>query len=1117
MKTHKEVLDIVKTGIHEFIEIAVKQQHEQLLARLPDSTSSGFTRLEPCFECNRDNLKPRHSENACPSLNYCFCKNKRKEKRACPNRTCDYIYEGIIEDHVKYSPNLKTTDISQWTQNYWDIAKCYMEHSSQSAESTDILDLLHLISNNRFVIQKLLSNETVESAKTQKERLSEVRNILDKAIKICRRLKRTAGKCSSDDLKNICTILSKIGDQNSSKAVQNLHTIALDIDIERKESLSTSEMRDAVDKHFKSAENALSCRQTDATEDALKLTSLQLLFKQKLLVAETVQSFEDGQFVESSIVDILFGSTKHQTIFVSTENEDQRSTHWSEKEWFIYNVLKYHFNAKSEQEKDPDLYANLKEGCGYSDIIVVSKSVSDRMAVPYKTFCEGVLNDILPSHKNCLVILDFCDAEVKGVFKCAKKALQRHTVVKLIQSRDIHSLKSKRQLSTTYVKAEPVHELTIRNVCEDSKLGKETAGIIQQILFKTMRKIGDKNISSLTFENIRFDDISTKVKLSSISQLTSLKLIGCAFTPVNCKYLKSIDIISDEATISYFLDQVKLILYPAIQTCLGLQNITTSEIKLGDKSFCIKLSTTALESGAETYFGVTLRSCSRENVLELLDIETAKILMAAGCDIGDFELAKGREKTIILNSIKFGLLESDPNFVHVYPAECHLKTRKSTNIVFVCFMKENFDIGNECAFRQFRGFDTFLRSYNRVSSESFLAESAALEVGGANEVITEQIKKDIEETVALNSMALMNKHSNLEVVGVSLGKARDNTLDLCDGPYIVLYVRLRGFVPHGENLFPTKLTHPLNQTVEFKTDVREGYYIPLADNRVEYLHPEMKVPNLVMGCSIGFPNNDYAATIGPFVEIESGNDDAKMKETGFITACHLFNTPKNEQSVIGTQVVQPSDGDEPVVDVSTGKFELGISSDKVCGEVVACTYNEETDAALVKITKRSPRKGAFITCQRRDLKEAGFSRTIEYNDGSVSSLEAAFRRNVVKIGKTTKLTLGQCCLEETAVKISSESITATHPLTRERSSIIMKNLFFIGGFGNKSFSDDGDSGAGVFLVGENNRLSCIGMVIGKTTDGYCIAIPIQKILDRLSRTSYTNLDNLKVTMKTFDD
>ncbi|XP_053373869.1 uncharacterized protein LOC128546684 [Mercenaria mercenaria] len=272
-----------------------------------------------------------------------------------------------------------------------------------------------------------------------------------------------------------------------------------------------------------------------------------------------------------------------------------------------------------------------------------------------------------------------------------------------------------------------------------------------------------------------------------------------------------------------------------------------------------------------------------------------------------------------------------------------------------------------------------------------------------------------------------------------------------------------------------------------------------------------------MGCSIGFPNNDYAATIGPFVEIEPGSDETKKKETGFITACHLFNTPKNEQSVIGTQVVQPSDGDEPVVDVSTGRFELDISNDRVCGEVVACTYNEETDAALVKITKRSPHEGAFITCQCQDLKDAGFSGTIEYNDGSVSSLEAAYRRNVVKFGKTTKLTLGLCCFEGMAIRISSDSISKTHPLTRERSSIVINNLFFIGGFGNKSFSDDGDSGAGVFLVGENNRLPCIGMVIGKTADGYCIAIPIQKIFDRLSGTNYTNLDNLKVTMKTFDD
>lgn len=181
MKNHKKVLEFFKEGIQTFLDVSVKQLHGKLIGSVPDSTNSGFTRFTPCYECSRENLKPRHTEDECPSKNFCFCKNRRREKRPCPNKVCDYIYEGIIENHMKSSPNLKNTTISEWTWNHWEIAMCYMKYRSESVEMADILDLLHLISNNRFILQTLLQKADTSKKETTEEVVS-IGLELDKVI-----------------------------------------------------------------------------------------------------------------------------------------------------------------------------------------------------------------------------------------------------------------------------------------------------------------------------------------------------------------------------------------------------------------------------------------------------------------------------------------------------------------------------------------------------------------------------------------------------------------------------------------------------------------------------------------------------------------------------------------------------------------------------------------------------------------------------------------------------------------------------------------------------------------------------------------------------------------------
>lgn len=63
---------------------------------------------------------------------------------------------------------------------------------------------------------------------------------------------------------------------------------------------------------------------------------------------------------------------------------------------------------------------------------------------------------------------------------------------------------------------------------------------------------------------------------------------------------------------------------------------------------------------------------------------------------------------------------------------------------------------------------------------------------------------------------------------------------------------------------------------------------------------------------------------------------------------------------------------------------------------------------------------------------------------------------------------------------------------------IMSQIF-VDSYVKKVFCQEGDSGAAVFLLDDDNKLYCIGMVIGIMSDFTSVVTPIQNILDILGR------------------
>ena len=137
---------------------------------------------------------------------------------------------------------------------------------------------------------------------------------------------------------------------------------------------------------------------------------------------------------------------------------------------------------------------------------------------------------------------------------------------------------------------------------------------------------------------------------------------------------------------------------------------------------------------------------------------------------------------------------------------------------------------------------------------------------------SEEEQKRLHACLTKNTPILMKEHSNLLMVAASKLKSEGyNTSHskMYETICIVLYVEVKGFIPFGENPFPTEVDG-------ISTDVREGIFKALTD-------PKDFHESLVMGCQIVTSYNT-CGTLGAFVQLQNGY-------LGCLTCCHIFETP----------------------------------------------------------------------------------------------------------------------------------------------------------------------------------------------------------------------------------
>ncbi|XP_062595933.1 uncharacterized protein LOC134257316 [Saccostrea cucullata] len=343
---------------------------------------------------------------------------------------------------------------------------------------------------------------------------------------------------------------------------------------------------------------------------------------------------------------------------------------------------------------------------------------------------------------------------------------------------------------------------------------------------------------------------------------------------------------------------------------------------------------------------------------------------------------------------------------------------------------------------------------------------------------------EIEQSLKMCSTSLFDEHSNLEIVSASAYRSKKNGENIIFEPCIVLYCSCKGVVPYKEKEFP-------KQIMGRNTDVREGFFYLFPNDRYFKRASDVLDP-LMIGASIGRKDENKEGTLGGFVTLNNG-------EVGIITCGHVlydFSTNVSPQTT-AVEVVQPSYGYR--------------NTNNVCGvhikSILEIHQGVTVDASLAKLTDRVPQRGLFAELMTNDLLGVGFSleNLPEYASGSTRDYrkENTKRTNLcIKFGARSGLTKGFLCVNGMTARCRDEQMYLTNPASG--STCLYRSQLEFGGIATKPFAVEGDSGALVFQVDpksseeEDDKLFCIGMVVGGTSYCTTVVTPIESILESLN-------------------
>ena len=255
---------------------------------------------------------------------------------------------------------------------------------------------------------------------------------------------------------------------------------------------------------------------------------------------------------------------------------------------------------------------------------------------------------------------------------------------------------------------------------------------------------------------------------------------------------------------------------------------------------------------------------------------------------------------------------------------------------------------------EFKGLQlTFVELECEESSSLYREDLEALKMCKESEIA--EAKTEIKE----NTTRMFSMHSNLVFIDVSAFKSSGfgtSAARLEEQLTIVIYCRIKGHIPLGEQEFPRKLG-------KFKTDIRMGMLFSAS-------LPTEHHDNLRAGCCIS-GIEPFCSTLGAFFKLPGNNkfhswscahgfipsDYLKTEKTFANLQQHLFNTP----------VYQPRRGQRGESD-EFGKIVLAKIRE---GGQENGSIKSGVDGVIIQISNREPINGLFPDDQQNKIDVLG--------------------------------------------------------------------------------------------------------------------------------------------------
>lgn len=134
-------VEIARRGLLELCKDVIRTLHSTILSKVPPGPACKTCKLHEVIPYSISVHKCKRGKCSCPS-------------KRCNLKVCDTFRAEIEKEHKYNEISWKNTNVEEWRNNPWEIAKCFFPRdgykAKKDAEDTDFNGIANLLINNNL-------------------------------------------------------------------------------------------------------------------------------------------------------------------------------------------------------------------------------------------------------------------------------------------------------------------------------------------------------------------------------------------------------------------------------------------------------------------------------------------------------------------------------------------------------------------------------------------------------------------------------------------------------------------------------------------------------------------------------------------------------------------------------------------------------------------------------------------------------------------------------------------------------------------------------------------------------------------------------------------------------